>query len=120
MPGLASRFEKAAAMEDITLRPLIVAKIRDSRLPGTTPPHVWGGPGHGAACSACEDTISKRQREIEAVLVGGTTFMFHVHCFQLWDEEREAVQDAEPRTVVTARKRGESTCGCPPAPQPTG
>ena len=78
-------------MEDITLRPLIIAKIRDDRLPRTAPPHVWGGPGHGATCSACEDTISKRQLEIEAVLMGGTTFMFHVHCFQLWDEERKAV-----------------------------
>lgn len=91
MPGLASRFEKAAAMEDITLRPLLIAKIRDGRLPRTALPHVWGGPGHGATCSACEDTISKRQLEIEAVLIEGATFMFHVRCFQLWDEERKAV-----------------------------
>jgi hypothetical protein len=33
MPGLASRLAKAAAMEDITLSPLIIARIRDGRPP---------------------------------------------------------------------------------------
>jgi hypothetical protein len=78
-------------LEDIILRPLIIAKIRDDRLPSTARPRVWGGPGHGATCSACEDTISKRQLEIEAALTGGTTFMFRVRWFQLWDEERKGV-----------------------------
>lgn len=106
MPGLPSRSEKAAAIEDIALRTLITAKVHDGRLPRTAPPHVWGGPGHGATCSACEDTISKRQLEIEAVLMDGNTFMFHVRCFQLWDEERKAVQDAERPTVVPSSRLG--------------
>ena len=80
-----SRSEKAAAIEDIALRTLIIAKIHDGRLPRTAPPHVWGGPGHGATCSACEDAISKRQLEIEAVLMGG---------------------NAEERPAVAVRERG--------------
>ena len=90
MPGLQSRSEKAAAIEDIALRTLITAKIHDGRLPRTALPHVWGGPGHGATCSACEDTLSKRQLEIEAVLM----------------DERKAAQDAERPTVVPSSRLG--------------
>ena len=92
-------------MEDRTLRSLIIAKLHDGRLPSTALPHVWGGPGRGAACSACEDRISKQQLEIEAVLTGGTTCAFHVHCFQLWDVERKANPDAPPSTAGTEQDR---------------
>jgi hypothetical protein len=106
MSGLVSRSEKAAATDDIALRTLIIAKIHDGRLPRTALPHVWGGPGHGATCSACEDTISKRELEIEADLMDGNTFMFHVRCFQLWDEERKAVQGRAAHGGRRAGARG--------------
>ena len=84
-------------MEDVTLRPLIVAKIHDGRLPKSTLPHVWGGPSHGALCNACEEKIPKQQLEIEGVVAGGTAFLFHVHCFQLWDTEQKADQQQVAR-----------------------
>ena len=74
-------------MEDAEVRALIQAKLADGRLPRVALIHVWGGPGDGRACAACDETIRKDQLQIEGEreeLVGP----FHMRCFHLWDSER--------------------------------
>jgi hypothetical protein len=57
--ALSVRFTKEAAMDEQTLRALIRTKPRDGRLPVTSVPRVWGGPGRGEKCVACEAVIMK-------------------------------------------------------------
>ena len=104
MSGLVSRSEKAAATEDIALRTLIIAKIHDGHLPRTALPHVWGGPGHGATCSACEDTISKRELEIEAISWTATRLCSTFAAFSCGTRNGKRFK-AERRTAVAARER---------------
>ena len=76
------------AMEDSVLRLLIRNKLDDGRLRRQAIPRVWGGPGHGETCTACEDTVEKSQLVIEGSGDGGEPTFFHVQCFQVWDSER--------------------------------
>jgi hypothetical protein len=46
-------------MEPQDLRTLIRAKLADGRLPVDSIPRVWGGPGSGETCDACEGSITK-------------------------------------------------------------
>jgi len=77
-------------MEDQTLRSLIRNKLSDGRLPHDSIPRVWGGPGNGETCDACEETITKAQFVIEGLDAAGGGVQFHVRCFYVWDAERVA------------------------------
>lgn len=72
-----------------TLRLLIRAKLADGRLPHDHIPRVWGGPGNGETCDACEEHVAKAQMLIEGIGASGGGVQFHVACFQLWDAERQ-------------------------------
>jgi hypothetical protein len=52
-------------MEQQALRFLIQRKLADGRLPHDSIPRVWGGPGNGETCDACEDIILKEQFGME-------------------------------------------------------
>ena len=75
-------------MEDSPLRLLIRDKLADGRLQQQAIPRVWGGPGDGETCAACEETIAKSQLVIEGSGDDGKAAFFHVRCFQVWDSER--------------------------------
>ena len=75
-------------MEDHPLRLLIRTKLDDGRLPHDSIPRIWGGPGNGETCDACEETISKAQMLMEGVGTKEGGVQFHVRCFHLWDAER--------------------------------
>lgn len=75
-------------MEDEQLRALIRAKTADGSLPGIALRHVWGGPGQGKPCVACDDLIRKDQQEIGGEHNTLVVAPFHVRCFHLWDSER--------------------------------
>lgn len=51
---------------------------------------MWGGPGSGESCDACEETITKAQFVMEGISsTGGSGVQLHVRCFQVWDAERQ-------------------------------
>jgi hypothetical protein len=52
-------------MTDTTRRILIRIKLRDGALPQDSIPRVWGGPGNGETCDACEEIVTKSQMGIE-------------------------------------------------------
>ena len=54
-------------MEDRTLRFLIQRKLAAGQLPQDSIPRMWGGPGNGECCDACEETITKTQFVMEGV-----------------------------------------------------
>ena len=71
---------------------LIQRKLDDGRLPHNSIPRIWGGPGDGEACSACEEPIPKNQLIMEGISLDGDRrpVQFHVVCFYLWDKARKA------------------------------
>ena len=71
---------------------LIQRKLDDGRLPHNSIPRIWGGPGDGEACDACEEPIPKNQLLMEGISLDGDRrpVQFHVRCFYLWDEIRKA------------------------------
>jgi hypothetical protein len=86
-------------MERESLRSLIRSKLEQGLLPYNSIPRVWGGPGNGETCDACDLTIEKAEFVMEGISVGeddhqppmpGTRrpLQLHVRCFQLWDAER--------------------------------
>jgi hypothetical protein len=79
-------------MDPESLRLLIQRKLDDGRLPHNSIPRVWGGPGNGEACDACEEPIPKNQLIMEGISLDGGQgpVQFHVKCFYLWDEVRQA------------------------------
>jgi hypothetical protein len=43
---------------DTPLRLLIRSKLADGRLPVNGIPRMWGGPGAGESCDACEGIVT--------------------------------------------------------------
>ena len=56
--------------------------IASGRLPSTVPKSVGAGPGTGAACDLCGQSIEPNQVEYE--LKGNGTFRFHMQCHAIW------------------------------------
>ena len=80
-------------MESVTLRALIRDKLADGRLPHDHIPRLWGGPGAGETCDACEEKITALGLVMEGIAIDGhKPLQLHVECFYLWDAER---RDAE-------------------------
>ena len=49
------------------LQLIIRQKLHDGTLPTNSIPRVWGGPGNGEACDACDGTITKDEWVIEGI-----------------------------------------------------
>lgn len=86
---------EVSIMEDHALRLYIRAKLDNGHLlPYENVPEVWGGPGNGGTCNACEEIVQKPQLGMEGVTIKGDTVQFHVKCFYVWaaepDQERRA------------------------------
>lgn len=73
-----------------TLQGLIRQKLADGRLPLNNIPRVWGGPGHGELCDACDEVIAKDALVIEGMSFaeGRSPLRLHIECFYLWQQER--------------------------------
>ena len=78
-------------MEDHTLSVLIRSKLADGRLPQDSIPRMWGGPGNGESCDACEEIISEAQFVMEGLSAsdGGLGVQLQVRCFQVGVAERQ-------------------------------
>ena len=80
-------------MQDHDLQLMIRQKLTDGRLPLNSIPRVWGGPGNGETCDACEGIVTKDEFVIEGISLaeGRRPLQLHVECFHLGDQERHAV-----------------------------
>ena len=66
-------------------------KLADGRLPHDSIPRMWGGPGAGETCDACEEIVTKPQMLMEGLSENGHGIRMHVQCFYMWDTERRAI-----------------------------
>jgi hypothetical protein len=66
----------------------LVLRITERMTAGTLPCVecivTWSGPGHGRPCAVCDQPILRTDAEIECILPGGETVLFHDRCFTLW------------------------------------
>jgi hypothetical protein len=69
---------------------LIRQKLADGRLPLQSIPRVWGSPGHGETCDACDGIIAQEELVIEGMplAAGGPPIRLHVDCFYLCEQEQ--------------------------------
>jgi hypothetical protein len=80
-------------MQQHSLQLLIRHKLANGTLPTNSIPRVWGGPGNGENCDACEIIITKDEWVIEGISLaeGRKPLQLHVECFHLWERERHAM-----------------------------
>ena len=77
-------------MDSDALRVLIRTKLADGVLPQNSIKWLVRAPSNGHRCDACSTDILARQHLIQGATRLGATFRFHLLCFCLWDEERQA------------------------------
>jgi len=81
-----------------SLQLLIRQKLANGTLPmNSSVPRIWGGPGNGETCEACDGVITKDEWVSEGVSLAGGPKPVHLHvkCFHLWQEERQAMSRAQ-------------------------
>ena len=69
-------------MQQHSLQLLIRHKLANGTLPMNSIPRVWGGPGNGESCDACETIIPKDEWVIEGISLaqGRKPLQLHVEC----------------------------------------
>ena len=83
--------------DEASLREKARDAIRIGRLPTKKPDRTSGGPGVGAQCSLCGETIAPGDTEFEiefnrhGATPGLDRYYLHYHCFAAWDKERARV-----------------------------
>ena len=79
-------------MQESVLRAVIHGKLSAGRLPHDRIPRMWGGPGNGETCQACDEAITKTQFVMEGICSVDSALgvQLHVRCFQVWNELRQA------------------------------
>lgn len=73
----------------------IRARILSTRLPGRPTAYVYTGPGDGARCACCDETIgpAEIQYDLDFPAREGeiSSFAMHLDCFHLWREGIETL-----------------------------
>ena len=88
-PALYVRSLRMDPKENARLAAIIKTKLAEGKLPYNSIPRIWGGPGNGEACDACEVPIPAEELLMEGIATeGGGGIQFHVRCFYLWDSLR--------------------------------
>jgi hypothetical protein len=88
-------------MHQLSLELLVRHKLQTGALPRNSIPRIWGGPGNGETCDACESVVTKDEWVIEGISLaeGRKPLHLHVECFHLWERERRTlVVKTEPRS----------------------
>ena len=68
---------------------IIRGKLADGKLPLNSISRIWGGPGNGETCGACEVIVTKNEFIMDGIAAEGSSGVrFHVRCFYLWDALR--------------------------------
>ena len=68
--------------------PIIRQKLRDGRLPSKRVASIFGGPGAGGRCGACNRELRSTQLVMELPMFDGHVHFVHGDCFSVWDAER--------------------------------
>jgi hypothetical protein len=92
-----------------TLRLLIQEKLMDGRLPVEPMPRVWGGPGNGEKCDACDEKVEKSDLVVEGGTERGRVVFFHAKCFYVWEKERIVVAHERSTWEFERNKAGQPT-----------
>ena len=79
--------------DESVLRARAREAMKSGNLPDHRPERMWGGPGSGAPCAVCGETVDKDGVELELQFTsdgGFDTTNYHVHapCFAAWELER--------------------------------
>ena len=104
--ALSAMPTRGGSMQEHHLQLLIRHKLETGVLPMNSIPRVWGGPGSGEICDACEVPITKDQWVIEGIsLAGGRKpLQLHAECFHLWERERHAIEGATALSPLPLRQ----------------
>src|SRR5262245_5054327 len=73
------------------LRPIIRQRLRNGRLPSERAARIFGGPGTGGPCDACNRELRVTQLVMELPTLDGRVLFVHGDCFIVWDWERAAM-----------------------------
>lgn len=87
------------------------SKVREAMqagsLPDRSPDKVWGGPGTGSHCALCGAAIRQEETELEIEFgrLGRPpkSFIVHLRCFSLLEEERQRGAGGPVRALGDAR-----------------
>ena len=88
--------EKARhTMDENTRREKARKAIHARRIPNRPPDRMWGGPGSGAACVVCDQTLGEGEVGFEVEFAPTDAkprqnYHLHVRCFAAWELERES------------------------------
>ena len=73
------------------LQELIVEKLDAGLLPEASAPIIYGGPGAGGRCDACEDVLKPTQLVMSVPWPSRGTFsQLHADCFMAWNAVRHS------------------------------
>jgi hypothetical protein len=70
----------------------LIRQLANGTLPMKSIPRIWGCPGNGETCEACNGGLSQNEWVIEGISLAGGR---HVMCFHHWQQERPAMLPAQ-------------------------
>jgi hypothetical protein len=93
--------------DDSILRTKVRSAIRTGTLPDSRPERMWGGPGDGTPCGACDKPLNCDEIGFELQFTrAGTSspacVQFHVQCYAAWDHELRDRAARPPSAPVNA------------------
>ena len=71
--------------------PIVRQKLRNGRLPSKRAASIFGRPGAGGRCGACNRELRSTQLVMELPTFDGCVLFVHGDCFIVWDAERAAL-----------------------------
>src|SRR5262245_28284786 len=71
--------------------PIVRQKLRNGRLPSKRAASIFGRPGAGGRCGACNRELRSTQLVMELPTFDGRVLFVHGDCFIVWDAERAAL-----------------------------
>lgn len=69
------------------IRAMVNAKLDHGDLPRRPPKRMWGGPGNGETCAACDDAVVD-DGVLEVNSADDKTRHYHPRCYTIVSEER--------------------------------
>ena len=75
-----------------SVRLLIRTKLAAGILPTARIMNAWRGRGNGTRCNACAEVLTWNDVMVDGFTSSMTVFRFHIRCFEIWDDERQALR----------------------------
>jgi hypothetical protein len=92
--------ERESMNDEGVLRQQARHAMSTGKLPRRRPDRMWGGPGNGATCAVCGQTVSREEMGFDLEFAPATSrssavnLQFHVRCFAAWEFERDSPEHA--------------------------